>query len=154
MHTLQRKEKISMFLHDYYFGYGNLIKLLRLLGGPALVLIGLHLFEQGLDKATVAYAGFCILYGIYMLLKPYLWILFRLDQYKTEAVEIKIEDNSLLLKDALNESKIDFSSFKTIQERPNYFVLVVSKSVRLRIPKSLLSMEDQEKITFHIHGKS
>lgn len=143
-----------MFLHDYYFGYGNLIKLLRLLGGPALVLIGLHLFEQGLDKATVAYAGFCILYGIYMLLKPYLWILFRLDQYKTEAVEIKIEDNSLLLKDALNESKIDFSSFKTIQERPNYFVLVVSKSVRLRIPKSLLSMEDQEKITFHIHGKS
>lgn len=143
-----------MFLHDYYFGYGSLISLLRLLGGPVLVLIGLHLFEQGLDKATVAYAGFCILYGIYMLLKPYLWILFRLDQYKTEAVEINIEDDAILLKDALNESKIGFNSFTTIKERRNYFVMVVSKSVRLRIPKSLLSMEDQKKIILYSHSKS
>jgi len=32
MNTLYRKEKISMFLIDYYFGFGRWITTLRLIG--------------------------------------------------------------------------------------------------------------------------
>jgi len=78
MKTLYRKEKIRMLLHDYYFGYGKWIALIRLIGGPGLILIGLDLYRKGFDKFSVAFSGFCLLYGLYIIFKPYLLVLFDL----------------------------------------------------------------------------
>jgi hypothetical protein len=144
MKTLNRKEKIGMFIQDYYFGYGKWITLLRIIGGPGLILIGLDLYKKGFDKFSVAYSGFCLLYGVYMIFKPYLWVLFRLDNYKTEDIEIKVSDDILLLKDDKNESKIGFETFKNILENKSYFTFVISKTQRLRIPKRLIETEEQE----------
>ncbi|MCF8371765.1 MAG: hypothetical protein K9H64_09080 [Bacteroidales bacterium] len=144
MKTLYRKEKIKMFLLDYYFGYGKWITILRLIGGPGLILIGLDLYKKGFDKFSVAYSGFCLLYGVYMIFKPYLWVLFRLDNYKTEDIEIKISDDIILLKDGKNESKVGFETFKNIIDKKSYFTFVISKSQRLRIPKRLIETEEQE----------
>ena len=144
MKTLYRKEEIKMFLLDYYFGYGKWITILRLIGGPGLILIGLDLYKKGFDKFSVAYSGFCLLYGVYMIFKPYLWVLFRLDNYKTEDIEIKISDDIILLKDGKNESKVGFETFKNIIDKKSYFTFVISKSQRLRIPKRLIETEEQE----------
>jgi len=144
MKTLYKKEKIIMFLHDYYFGYGIWITMLRLIGGPGLILIGLDLYKKEIDKFSIAYAGFCILYGVYMIFKPYLWVLFRLDNYKTEDVDIQISNDIILLKDDNNESKIGFDAFKNIINKKSYFTFVISKSQRLRIPKRLIEKEEQE----------
>ena len=84
MKTLYRKEKISMFLLDYYYGHEKWLTILRLIGGPLLILIGLDLYNKGFDKTSVVYSGFCIVLGVFMILKPYMWILFQLDNYKTE----------------------------------------------------------------------
>jgi hypothetical protein len=146
MKTLYRKEKISMFLKDYYFGFGRWITFLRLIGGPLLILIGLDFYKKGFDKFSVAYSGFCILYGVYMIFKPYLWVLFRLDNYKTENVEIKVNDDFLIIKDDKNESKIRFDTFCKIFDRRDYFTFVITKSQRLRIPKRLLEIDEQYKI--------
>lgn len=144
MKTIYRKEKIKMFLKDYYFGYGKWITLLRLIGGPGLILIGLDLYRKGFDKFSVAYSGFCILYGIYMIFKPYLWVLFRLDNYRTENIAIQVDEDSLLLTDDKNESKIGFETFKKIFDRKSYYSFVISKSQRLRIPKRLIDKSGQE----------
>jgi len=133
-----------MFIQDYYFGYGKWITILRLIGGPGLILIGLDLYKKGFDKFSVAYSGFCFLYGIYMILKPYLWVLFRLDNYKTENIEVKVNNDFLLLKDDQNESKIGFETFKKIFDKKSYFSFVISKSQRLRIPKRLIENEEQD----------
>jgi hypothetical protein len=146
MKTLQRKEKISMFLQDYYFGYSNWITILRLIGGPLLILIGLDLYRKEFDKFSVAYSGFCILYGVYIILKPFLWILFHLDNYKTENVDIKVYEDFLIIKDGKNESKIGFETFRKIIDKRDYFSFVISKSQRLRIPKRFFDNEDQELI--------
>jgi hypothetical protein len=114
---LYRKEKIKMFLQDYYFGYGKWITILRLIGGPGLILIGLDLYKKGFDKISVAYSGFCLLYGVYMIFKPYLWVLFRLDNYKTENIDVKVNTDFLLLADDKNESKIGFETFKKILDK-------------------------------------
>ena len=79
-----------------------------------------------------------------MILKPYLWVLFRLDNYKTENVDIKVIDDFLLLKDEQNESKIGFDTFKRIFEKKSFFSFVISKSQRLRIPKRLIANDEQE----------
>jgi|WetSurMetagenome_2_1015567.scaffolds.fasta_scaffold182268_1 hypothetical protein len=144
MKTLYRKEKIRMFLQDYYFGYSKWITLLRLVGGPGLILIGLDLYRKGFDKFSVAYSGFCLIYGAYMIFKPYLWVLFRLDNYKTENIDIKVDNNFLLIKDEQNESKIGFETFKNIFEKKTYFSFVISKTQRLRIPKRLIENDEQE----------
>lgn len=139
-----------MFLQDYYFGYSKWITLLRLLGGPVLILIGLDLYKKGFDKLSLAYSGICLLYGVYMIFKPYLWVLFRLDNYKTENVDIKVSDDFLLLKDDRNESKIGFDTFKNIFDKTSYFSFVISKTQRLRIPKRLIENEEQEIIKSRI----
>lgn len=133
-----------MFLQDYYFGYGKWIAILRLIGGPSLILIGVNIFDKGSDKFSVAYSGFCFLYGVYMIFKPYLWVLFRLDNYKTENINIKVASDFLLLKDEQNESKIGFETFKNIYDKQRYFLFVISRSQRLRIPKRLIENEGQE----------
>jgi len=150
MKTLYRKEKIKMFLQDYYFGYGKWITSLRVIGGPGIILIGLYLYTNEYDKFSVAYSGFCLLYGLYMIFKPYLWILFRLDIYKTENIEIMISNDILLLKDDKNESKIGFETFNNIINKKNYYTFVISKSQRLRIPKRLIETEEQEIINTRI----
>ncbi len=144
MKTLYRKEKIKMFLQDYYFGYSNWIMIIRLLSGPGLILIGLDLYNKGLDKFSVAYSGFCLLYGVYMIFKPYLWVLFRLDNYKSENIDIKVGEGFLLVANDKNESKFGFDTFQKIFDRKNYFSFVVSKSQRLRIPKRLIDNAGQE----------
>lgn len=132
-----------MFLKDYYFGYGKWITILRIIGGPGLILIGLDLYKKGFDKFSVAYSGFCLLYGVYMIFKPYLWFLFRLDNYRTEKIDIKVHNDYLLLKSEQNESKIGFETFKKILDRRSYFSFVISKSQRLRIPKNLIEADEQ-----------
>ena len=144
MKILHRKEKISMFLKDYYFGHSNWITILRLIGGPLLILIGLDLYRKGFDKFSVAYSGFCILYGVYMIFKPYLWILFRLDNFKTENLEINVNDDLMIIRDDKNESKIGFETFKKILNKNDYFSFVISNSQRIRIPKRLFDNEEQE----------
>jgi hypothetical protein len=146
MKTLYRKEKIAMFLNDYYFGYGKWITILRLIGGPLLMMIGLYFYNNGFDKFSIAYSGFCILYGVYMIFRPYLWIIFRLDNYKTERVYIQVGTDYLLIKDEYNESKLGYETFKEIFDKKNYFSFVITKSQRLRIPVRLLEHDDQEKI--------
>lgn len=152
MKTLYRKEKMSMFLTDYYFGYGRWITLLRLIGGPLLILIGLDLYENGFDIFSISYSGFCMLYGVYMIFKPYLWVLFRLDDYKTERVDIEVGKDFLTIKDDKNESKIGFETFIKIVEKKNYFTFVITRTQRLRIPKRLLEMDEQERIQNRIQN--
>jgi len=146
MKTFYRKEKIIIFLKDYYFGFSKWIIFLRLFGGPLLILIGLYLYNEGFDKFSVAYSGFCILYGIYMIFKPCIWVLSHTDNYKTENVDIEVEDDFLRIKDAQNESKIGFETFIKILEKKDYFSFVITKSQRLRIPKRLLEVDEQKKI--------
>ncbi len=114
-----------MFLQDYYFGSGKWITLLRLIGGAGLILIGISLYRKGFDKFSVAYSGFCLLYGVYLIFKPYLWVLFRLDSYRTENVAIQVNEDSLLLTDDENESKNGFDTFRKIFDRKSYYLFVI-----------------------------
>ena len=144
MQKLYRKERIKMFLNDYYFGYKRWITLLRLIGGPLIILIGVDLYLKGNNKIAVAYSGFCVLFGMYMIFKPFLWILFRLDNYKTENINIKVTKESITINDNINESKIAFDTFVNIRNRKYYYLFLISKTQRLRLPKKLFNSEEEK----------
>lgn len=144
MKTLYRKEKITMFIKDYYFGYSKWITILRLLGGPLLMIIGLYFYTTGIDKFSIAYSGICILYGAYMIVKPIVWVLSRFDSYKTETLDIKIDYNCITVRDNNNEFKIGFETFIKMIDNKDYFTFIISKSQRLRLPKRLIEVDEQK----------
>jgi hypothetical protein len=85
-----------------------------------------------------------VFFGIKTIFIKKIWVLLRLDNYKTENIEIKVSDDFLLLKDEHNESKIGFETFKNIFDKKSFFTFVISKTQRLRIPKRMLENEEQE----------
>jgi len=129
---------------DYYYGHEKWMTILRVIGGPLIILIGIELYKEGFDKISVAYSGFCILFGVYMIIKPFMLILFQLDNFKTENVDIKFFDDFLTIKDEQNEFKIGFKTIKKISDKQHYFLFVISRTQRLRIPKRLIENDEQE----------
>ncbi len=135
MKTISRKEKIQFALDDYFFGYGKWTTFLRMFGGPFLLLAGIYLLQTELLIVFAAFGGIFIFYGIYMIVKPALLILLRLENYKAENIEIAIDGEYLIIKNEKNESRINFDSFLKIRERKKYYAFVMGKSHRLKIPK-------------------
>ena len=121
------------------------------MGGALLILFGYKLYNDGFDKFSVAYSGVCLIYGIYLIIRPYLWILIRLENYKTEEVDVGILENEIKIRDNKNESRIDFATFKKISSKQKYFLFVISKSQRIRIPKKIISLEDQNILSKRIN---
>jgi hypothetical protein len=138
MHTVCRKEKVSMFLIDYYTGNSRLVNVLRIIGGPILICMGLNIYQNEFSKTMIAYGGFLALYGGYMVFKPILFILLRLDSFSTEQLSVEIAADFIHLTSDQSESKLNLESCKSIKQRKQFFVITISKAQKLRIPKRLL----------------
>ena len=103
-------EKISMYLIEYYFGYSNFITPLRLIGGPVFIVLGLVLLYQNPVENSLYYAGFSFILGFFVVLRPYLQIMFSMPNYKTEEIDLKVNKAGLIVIQKTTESKIKFSS--------------------------------------------
>ncbi|QHL87053.1 hypothetical protein GU926_06220 [Nibribacter ruber] len=134
LQVISRKEKILAFIHDYYVGYGKYVTAMRIFAGPIMLLGGLVMDDASKIKWAV------ILYAIYYILKPFLWFLFRLSQYKTEEIAVTVTEEALIVQDSLNnESKIVWNTFQEIKEQTFYFLFIISSTQRIRIPKRILT---------------
>ena len=83
-------EKVSMYLIEYYFGFNNFITPMRLAGGPFFILLGFTLLYKFPIENIVYYAGFSFIFGFFVMLRPYFQILFRLENFKTEEIDLKV----------------------------------------------------------------
>ena len=105
-------EKVSMYLIEYYFGFNNFITPLRLAGGPFFILLGFTLLYKFPMENILYYAGFSFIFGFFVILRPYLQILFRLENFKTEKIDLKVNHTGLIVIQKDSESKIKFNSTK------------------------------------------
>ncbi len=147
MTSIYRKEKVRMFLTDYYLADRVWKNIARMIGGPLLILIGVDFYIKNYDQFTLAYSGFCIGYGTYFMLKPFLWMLLRRSLFNKEQVEVTVNDHALWLRSGSDESKIQLSNFKKIKKRRNYFSFIYSDAQVLRIPKRILTSNEITQIT-------
>ena len=139
-HALKRSERIKMFLHEYYFGQSSIVTLMRIIGGPVLILMGIDFYQRN-DKFAVAYGGFMFFYGIYYILKPLFWILLRLDSFKTVNLNIEILEDRLSIKNTTSESEILFEGINKICRRKFYYALEITKFNKIYLPFSILTEE-------------
>ena len=138
-------EKVSMYLIEYYFGFNKFVTPMRLAGGPFFILLGFTLLYKFQIENIVYYAGFSFIFGFFAMLRPYLQILFRLENYKTEEIDIKVNHTGLIITQKESESKIKFNSCMSIKERKKHIVFIFDNVNRVQIPKHIFA-EDQYKI--------
>lgn len=138
--TIERSERIKLFLHNYYLGKNLYSIIIRITGGPITILLGL-LFIQKTEKAAIVYGGFMLLYGIYYILKPFLFVILRYNTFKTTYLEIEITENSIKMKDSISNSEILFSGVQKILNRRFYFIVQLNQSQQVLLPFSILSEE-------------
>jgi hypothetical protein len=143
MDTFYRKEKIEMFLLDYFFGCKKYISILRVIGGPLLIYQGTLLYLDAPSKVIIGFASFLFIYGIYMIVRPFLWVLLRLNDFNTEEINVEISENQIVVKNNHSESKVDFDLGLKIEEHKNHYTISLSKTRKIRLPKRLISKEGQ-----------
>jgi hypothetical protein len=156
--TLDRSHRIRMFLDEYYLGYSGIIRWIRIIGGPLLLVLCYGLWSLPSSPWGIAYAGICFFYGFYYTLKPFLWILLREDSFQTIHVNIEVNEDTLKLVDDTSESEIKFNAMRRVLKRKSYYMLEVAKFSKVYLPVSLLSegqcrMLDQQ-LRDHLQARS
>lgn len=142
---LERATRIRMFILEYYFGGKLWIKIFRILGGPLIILLGWQLYNLE-DRFEIGYGGFCILYGVYYILKPVLWVLLRLSSFKTTPIVIEVTEDKLKLRDSISNSEVLFSGMQRVLKRKTYYVFEISPSQRIYLPLNFFSQEQHNVI--------
>jgi hypothetical protein len=137
--TLERSHRIRMFLDEYYFGNISIINVIRLVGGPLLLIVCYILWTLPSSPSGIAYAGLCFFYGFYYTMKPFLWIILREDSFKTIEVNIEMNEETLKLVDQASESEIKFKTMRRIIKRKTYYMLEIAKYSKVYVPFTLLT---------------
>ena len=92
--AIKRSQRIRIFLLEYYFGHSIWRNTVRLIGGPLLIWYGVRFYHKA-DKFAIAYGGFCFLYGIYFVLKPFLIIALRPALFRAETFTLTVTEQEL-----------------------------------------------------------
>ena len=136
--NLSQFEKIKIFLNEYYFGYGILFSILRIIGGPLILIMGLNQYFNGNTKAGIGYSGFMIFFGIYYLLKPLIIIFTQKAWFKNFDLDYEIKPEKIIIHSGKSKSELDYSELKTVLKRKTYFVLKTNSKQGVYLPIKLL----------------
>ncbi|MBT0608797.1 hypothetical protein [Aequorivita echinoideorum] len=127
-------DRIKIFLYEYYFGYGIYFSVLRIIGGPLILMIGFYLYFIAKTRFGISYGGFMIFFGIYYLLKPLILILTRKAWFRNFDLDYRIENEKIIIKSDKSKSGLDFSDLKTVKKRKAYFALKTISKQQFYLP--------------------
>lgn len=135
---LSQFDRIKIFLNEYYFGYGIFFSILRIIGGPLILIMGLNLYFIGNTKPGIGYSGFMIFFGIYYLLKPLIIILTQKAWFKNFDLDYEIQSEKIIIQSDNSKSELDCSELKTVLKRKTYFALKTKSKQGIYLPIKLL----------------
>ena len=140
---LLMKDRVLMFLNEYYFPKSKALTLIRIVTGPLMIYIGLKFLADYQDRV---FAYFSIFYGIYLITRPAVWIFFRMKSYRTVDVVINVQNEFIFMKDDFSETKIRFEGFDEILKKRWYYIFRMPSDSRMYLPFYLFSAEQREVI--------
>jgi hypothetical protein len=143
---LSKSERIRLFLREYYLGQTTWIKLVRLVGGPLIIGTGVQFYFNA-HRSMVAYGGFCFLYGIYYVLKPFLLIAMRPALFQPLDFRVRINEEDVLFQENDAESVIQFRAFKSIKLMTAYYALKLPDKATIYLRADQLTEEEKSLLT-------
>ena len=120
--NISQLEKIKIFLNEYYFGYGIFFSILRIIGGPLILTMGLNQYFNGNTKFGIGYSGFMIFFGIYYLLKPLIIVLTQKSWFQNFDLEYKIQPEKIIIQSEKSKSELDYSELKNGSEKKKHIM--------------------------------
>jgi hypothetical protein len=141
---ISQPDRIKIFLNEYYFGYGIYFSILRIIGGPLILIMGLNLYLNGNTKFGISYSGFMIFFGIYYLLKPLIIILTQKAWFKNFDLDYQIENEKIIIRSDKSKSELDYSDLKTVKKRKTYFALKTKSKQGVYLPIKFLEPTEIE----------
>lgn len=142
--NLSQFEKIKIFLNEYFFGYGVFFSIVRIVGGPLILAMGLNQYLNGNTKAGIGYSGFMIFFGIYYTLKPLIIVLTQKSWFKNFDLDYEIEPEKIIIKSDKSKSELDYSDVKTVLKRKSYFAIKTKSKQGIYLPIKLLEPNEIE----------
>ena len=139
---ITRIEKINIFLNEYFFGYGIYYSILRIIGGPLILIIGFNLYFNGNSKPGIGYAGFMIFFGIYYLLKPLIIVLTQKAWFNNIDSDCEIQPEKIIITSGKSKSELDYSELETVLKRKTYFALKTKSKQGIYLPIKLLDANE------------
>jgi hypothetical protein len=140
--VLSRNERLKLFLREYYLGHTVWINTIRLVGGPLIIATGIQFYYKA-ERSAIAYGGFCFLYGIYYLLKPFLIIAVRPSLIQPLSFSISIEEQGIKWQENGDEASIQFSSFQKIAKQSGYYSLKLPEKATIYLRAAQLAEEEK-----------
>ncbi len=141
-YKLSQSEKIKVFLNEYYFGYGALYSISRIISGPLIFIIGLNLYLNGNTKSGISYSGILIVFGIYYTLKPLITLLTQKAWFENFDLDYSITPEKIIIQSNTSKSELDYSELNKVLKRKTYFALKTKSKQGIYLPiKNLESNE-------------
>ncbi|WP_299623689.1 YcxB family protein [uncultured Tenacibaculum sp.] len=146
---LSKTQKNKIFLEEYYFGYGVFYTLLRILAGPLILIIGYNLYTPGNYKGLL-FIGF----GVYYTLQPLILLISSKTWFERFDLNYTVTPNKLIIATEKSKSELDYSEFRDLKKRKNYYVLITKHKQTIHLPFEILNQEEIEILEkLKEHGK-
>ncbi len=136
--VLANKLKERFFVIEYFFGQNVLIGTVRLFGAPLMMLLGVWFFFSETEYSNY-FGGVLIVYAIYFGFRPWLFIYTKRSLFESSLFDLKINDNQLIITEGEDVNTFDFSDFKAIEKRKEYFVIKLKTKKEIYFPKNQLN---------------
>lgn len=134
--TITAADYRKYYLYQYYINQRLIVKLMRIIGGPILILMGLNFYFG--HQYHVAVSLFFIGYGIYYLLRPFLEIAIR--QPQEGSFSYAFENNNLIIQDGSNYIKLNLFDYPLESNKKYFYVHGENRNV-IFFPKEKLDKE-------------
>jgi len=115
---------------------------LRRLAGPFCIMMGLSLLYQSHQDWKLFYAAFCIAFGIYYLVRPFI-IMLRQKGIVEKKIQVSIENKMLVVEENGSKQEIDLSFWD--YKIHNRFIELRREKTSLLLPRNQISdtLEDE-----------
>jgi hypothetical protein len=134
--TITPADYRKYYLYKYYVNQRFIVKVMRIIGGPILILMGLNFYTA--HQYHIAVSLFFIGYGIYYILRPFLEIAIRKPQ--EESFSFIIENNDLIIQDGSNYTRLNLFDYPLISNKKYFYVHGENNNV-IFFPKEKLDSE-------------
>lgn len=131
---IDKKDYRAFYLYLYFNSKNPLIRIMRYVGGPILIAAGVYMLRND-EKFAVAYGGFCVGYGVYYILKPFLFVILK--RFKPQHLSMEINGPHLVFEAAEGKSEVNISRLKTYKTK-RYFVIKLENNQSVFLPKDKL----------------
>ena len=144
---ITKKDYTKFYLYQYYHHKNLLTRALRYVCGPILIILGIYMLAFT-EQVGLAFGVFCIGYGVFFALKPFVFTQFK--RFTPQSGFLEVKDSKLVFESSAGKSLVDLSKVKSYRTK-DFFVLRLEDKHSVIIPKEKLSSQVREELERKIH---